>query len=270
MKKKTAILMVALCCMIVTACTSGDVQSIADAGADAAEEIVNKAKEQKTVNNVELNSEEEMQEYALSYLKDKYDREFVIDKTYYKYKQKSNGNDSPMILNARVHPEDDDHLVAAFYLEDTGMIQEDFAVIQHQYEVEDILFPQFEEQGLEGRIIIDSSEMKEVPEDITAKQIIHDENVSIQVYQLVDRDHDRTEDFPLVRKWLDYLYTCDFQWVFGLAAEDDPDYFLLQIGCTDKGYHTGDEWSDKELLEDAEFTEISTKKRKKNYDKSGE
>ncbi len=221
--------------------------------------------------NIDVHSEQEMLDFALSYLDQKYDEQFVIDKSYYKYKHKNGHEDAPMVLNARFHPIGDDHLVGAFYLEEPNIISDNYSIIMHQYEVEDVLFPEFAKQDLSAVISIDASQIRgDLDKDISAEEIIYDDRVTIQVYQPVNRNADMKENLPLIRKWLDYLYTCDYEWDFGLIAEDDNNYILFQINKSDCGYQSADDWSDEELLYRAEIMEDFTKEFKEKYDKTGE
>ncbi len=87
--------------------------------------------------DVMLHSEEEMRQFALSSLDEKYSESFVIDESFYRYKHKNGHEDIPIILNVRIRPESDDNLCAAFYLTEYGSIIDNYSIIRHQYEVED-------------------------------------------------------------------------------------------------------------------------------------
>ncbi|MCR5719964.1 MAG: hypothetical protein K6F84_05310 [Lachnospiraceae bacterium] len=270
--KKTLIFIIAiLCCTFITGCSKSKPSKVMDIAEDVAEYVSDKTSSYTKVKNVNVHTEDEMLEFALSYLEEKYGEEFVIDKSFYKYKHKNGHEDAPMVLNARVRPVSDDSLVAAFYLEEPNLIRDNYSAVSHLHEVEDVLFLEFEEHGLEGTIIIDASSLDEdLDEDVTAEDIIYNDKIDIKIYQPVNKDGEMEDNLPLIRKWLDYLYTCDYNWDFGLVAEDDSDYILFQINKFDHGYNSSAEWSDKELLDRAEFAELTTKKRKEKYDKSDE
>ena len=271
MHRTSILLIFLLCSAFITGCSGSKTQRVIDIAGDAAVYVMEKTSDNRKLKDVNVHSEEEMLEFAFSYLEEKYGEEFVIDKSYYKYKHKNGHEDAPMVLNARFRPVSDASLVAAFYLEEPGLIYDDYSVISHLHEVEDVLLPDFAGHGLEGMIVLDSSLITEdLDKNVTAEDIIYDDRIYIKVYQPVNRDSDMEDNLPLIRKWLDYLYTCDYNWDFGLVAEDDTDYILFQVNKDDHGYQSGDDWSNEELLSSAEFTELTTKKRKANYDKSDE
>ena len=260
---RIAILIISvICCAFLTGCSGSKVQKVKDIAGDTADYVTEKTSEYKKLKDVNVHTEEEMLEFALSYLEEKYDEKFVIDKSYYKYKHKNGHEDAPMILNARFRPVSDDHLVAAFYVTEPNSIIDNYSMIKHQYDVEDYILPELAERGLDGYITISCPLIKgKVDDDITVEDIIYDEGVDIMFYQPVDPEIPMKDNLPLIRKWMDYLYTCDYEWFFSLTDENNPELLLYQLYKNDHGYTSADDWDDEEILRQAETIYEDSKRR---------
>ena len=65
--------------------------------------------------------------------------------------------------------------------------------------------------------------------------------------ELKDDIHDY---LPEIRRWIDFLYSLDYNcdWYFAMTSEDDynDQYFTIMKG--DHGYTSADDWTDEEIL----------------------
>ena len=106
-----------------------------------------------------------------------------------------------------------------------------------------------DEYGVSGIVDISYPYMTGIMEDgLSAEDIIYDGNSCIRFFQKTEPKEDITEYIPTIRKWLEYLYTCDFEWYFTLADENDRYYSYAGISKGDHMYTSADQWTDENFL----------------------
>ena len=208
--------------------------------------------------DVEVHSEEEMREFALNCLEEKYGKPFVIDESYYVYEHFNGHENMPMILNARAYPEGDENDICAFYVKEPNFFKDNYSVNSYLPQIEDKIFPEMEKYGIEGKFdLIYPLSTGTVGDNLSVDDIIYNNGATIYFYQEVEEESDISAYIPLVRKWLDFLYTCDYDWYFTLTAEGNINYQYIGISKGDFGYTSTDEWSDERIIHHIE-TSISS------------
>ena len=247
--KKKLFVPVCIVCLLATGCSKDDVNSVKKTMRETVRSIKEEVEEYNMHKDIEVHSEEEMREFALNCMEEKYGKPFLIDETYCNYVHFNGHEDMPMVLYARAYPEGDEKDICGLFVEEPNTFKDNYSVKLYRHEIEDVIFPKMEQYDLEGEIEIDYPLMVgTIGDDLSAEDIMYDRNTCIDFFQPVDKEEDIREYIPLVRKWLDFLYTCDYEWYFALTDKENFYYQFIGISKGDHGYTTEEEWSDEQLL----------------------
>ncbi|MCR5608911.1 MAG: hypothetical protein K6G26_07595 [Lachnospiraceae bacterium] len=260
--KKKLLLLVFIVGLIVLGCSKTNLSS--------AKKTVNTIKEQVDEYNkykdVEVHSEEEMREFALKCLEEKYGKKFLIDESYCEYEHFNGHEDKPMTLYARAYPECEKKETCGLFVEEPNIFKDNYFVNLYLPDIEDFIIPEMDKYDLKGELDIDYPLMAgTIGDSLSAKDIIYDTNTRIVFLQPVEKKDDIQEYITIVRKWLNFLYTCDYEWYFALTDKEDSYYQYIGISKGDLGYSSEKEWTDEDLLSIMEFCIESSEKDKKNY-----
>ncbi len=221
---------------------------------EVAHDVKESVEEYKLHKDVDVHTEEEMRAFALECLEQKYGKPFLIDETYCEYEHFNGHEDKPMVLYARAYPEGDEKDICGLYVEEPNIFKDNYSVNYYLPEIEEKIFPEMEQYGVEGKIEIDYPLMTgTIADNLSAEDVIYDGSTRLFFYQEVAEESDISAYIPLIRKWMDFLYTCDYDWYFALTAEGDLNYQFFGISKGDYGYTSSDEWSDERIIDDIEF-----------------
>ena len=253
MRKKNLLAFLYVGCFMLAGCSMEKV----DSAKQTVEEVVHDVKESVEVykmhKDVEVHTEEEMRAFALECLEEKYGKPFLIDETYCEYEHLNGHEDKPMALYARAYPEDDEKDVCGLLVEEPNIFKDNYSVNYYLPKIEEKIFPEMEKYGVKGQIEIEYPLMTgTIGENLSAEDVIYDGNTKIYFYQEVADQSDISAYIPLIRKWMNFLYTCDFKWYFTLTAEGNINYQYIGISKSDYGYTSSDEWSDERIIEEIE------------------
>lgn len=249
MKKRIIAAILIGTAILTSACSSQDLDTLkkdTKRVVKVTEDIVKYKNEYK---DIDVHTEEEMREFALEALKNKYGKEFAIDETYCKYNHVNGHDYNPMQLRARAYPVDDPEDVCGIRVREPNEFEDTYSVNKYNSVVAEYLKPQMDEYGVSGIVDISYPDMTGIMEDgLSAEDIIYDGNSCIRFVQITEQKEDITEYIPTIRKWLEYLYTCDFEWYFTLADENDRYYSYAGISKGDHMYTSADQWTEENLL----------------------
>ncbi len=223
----------------------------------AKEEIDNILNE-RNYKDVNVRTKEEMGDFALRCLKDKYGKEFVIDyETFSRYKDGSDTDDGRALLKARAFPSDEPSEVCGITVKEPNIFKDDYYCYLYKDEIKKIIDPQLEAYGLEHDFqIYNDVQLEGLPDEkITAEEFLANRGTEIWFDIPVDEQEDVKEYIPIIRKWMDFLYSTDeFDWYFSLCSkyEFNKYYFTLKKGDGKK--QSSSEWSDEEILQEIDRT----------------
>ena len=199
--------------------------------------------------DIKVHTEDEMRAFALECLEVKYGKTFKIDESYCQYVHKDGHEEMPMILSARAYPEDDPMDLCGILVEEPNIFKDNYSVKLYRQEIEEIITPEMEKYKVNGQIEIDYPLMSgTIGDDLRATDIIYDDDTCICFYQEVDEE-DKDTLIPLIRKWLDFLYSCDYDWYFALVDKNENDNQLFCVSKGDFGYTSSKEWSDERIID---------------------
>lgn len=197
--------------------------------------------------NADVHTEEEMKDFALQCLKDKYgyNFEFEQDLTY----AHENGHENrPLYLNGHVHVVGNETLRCYFEVTEPNIFRDNYA---SNYYKEDIIayltdkigdMPSAYEIEVTNRI---SNTVFDPNMDF--KDFLYQCDCEVSYTAYVPATDDPHEYIPIIRKWMDVMYNADYDWYFELHDIQDKDlcYFTLHPG--DNGYDSTDDWDDETI-----------------------
>lgn len=233
-------------CLALTGCSKDQAKKTTKNLVRSVVENVNEYQQHK---DVEVHTEEEMREFALQCLEERYGKKFQIDEAYCVYGHLNGHEELPMTLRARVYAEEDAGKIGGIFVEEPNIFQDNYSVMLYLDAVEAVIRPEMEKYGLEGAIQISYPlVVGTIGDDLSAEDILYDDSTCICFYAAVEREDDPDAYLPLIRKWLDFLYTCDYMWYFALAYEGDLDRQVIGISKGDYLHTSQEEWTDEEIL----------------------
>ncbi len=209
---------------------------------------------------IEVHTQEEMEAYALSSLKDRYGKEFAIDHdTFCKYGHFNGHEDKEMVLRARAYPVDAPEDYCGIYVKEPNYFSENYYVYQFKDEIGQKIYPAMQEYGLDNDFYIDAT-LKTLPvaPDMTADELLYDPDTTINFKVYMPKEEDYSVYFPVIRQWAEFLYSdsVDYDWYFSINSEDDPllSYFSMYKG--EHSYTSADQWTDEDFIDGFEDWEI--------------
>lgn len=217
--------------------------------------LAQSVKEYNMHKDVEVHTEEEMKEFALKCLEEKYGKKFLIDDAHCHYNHFNGHEEQPMVLRAKAYPEEDESDICGIFVEEPNVFQDNYSINFYRQEIEEKIVPEMDKFGIEGKIEFDYPYMTgTIGNNLSAEDIIYDKNTCICFFPSAAMESDMSVYIPLIRKWLDFLYTCDYDWYFALTDEEDMDYQFIGISKGDYGYTSSDQWSDEKIMEGIDGT----------------
>ena len=179
----------------------------------------------------------------------KYGKDFAIDESYCKYGHVNGHEENSMQLRARAYPVNDPSDICGIKVVEPNKFSDTYSENKYKSVVEERLRPDMEKYGLEGAIEIEYPYMVGIMEDgLSADDVIYGPNSCIRFVDRSEKKNDTSEYIPIIRKYLEYLYTCDFEWYFTIADENDRYYQYVGISKGDHNYTSANEWTDENLL----------------------
>lgn len=262
MKLKIKILTLLLPCLLLAGCANAvDVAK----GAVESEKTYQEMKEY--AKDAHVHSEEEMCDFALSCLKKKYGEDFAIDKSYYDYDH-FNGHtqSSIMELRTKAYPVNDPDKVFALYVMEPNTFKDNYFQYRYKDDIAEIIAPEMEKYGLTGDFVINYPLLQgTVNEAMTSEQFLYASGTELCFYIPVEELANNEDYIPEIRKWLSYLYTCDYDWYFALCKADDTNFQYFGTTKGDNGVTSYDEVTDEMLLQQIETSiEMSNYRLYKN------
>ncbi len=251
--KKAKILVIAFS-MAFVLCGCSNALSTANVAKEKVENMLN----ENNYKDVEVHTKEEMCDFALGCLKDKYGKEFVIDyEKFCKYKEGKDTDSGKALLKARAYPVDAPSEVCGFTVEEPNKFKDDYYAYLYKDEIKEIIDPQLEKYGLEHDFqIYNDVQLAGLPdENITAEEFLANKGTEIWFDIPVDEQEDVNDYLPTIRKWLDFLYSTDeFDWYFSLCSKDEFNKYYFTLKKGDGMKNSSDEWTDEELLTEIDRT----------------
>lgn len=256
--KKILFVLICAGCLMMTGCSTDEVDSVKETVGETARVVKESVDTYNRHKDIEVHSEEEMREFALNCLEEKYGKTFVIDEGYCEYEHFNGHENMPMTLRARAYLEGDENVTCGLYVEEPNIFKDNYSAKCYLPQIKEKIFPEMEKYGIEGEIELEYPvSTGTVGDNLSADDIIYDGSAQIYFYQEVEEESDISAYIPLVRKWLDFLYNCDYDWYFTLTAEGNINYQYIGITKGDFGYTSTDEWSDERIIHHIE-TSISS------------
>ena len=200
-----------------------------------------------TYKDVNVSTEEDMKAYALERLEEKYKQAFEIEEIFV-YGHQDGEEDMPMYLNGKVHVVGNESLYCCFSVTQPHLFTDNYEM---NYYKEDII--KYAKESIKGvsddyKIQIDHSLTAKVYDSkMDYKEYLYDGLCCIRYTVCVEDSEDYHTYIPMIRKWMDALYTLDYEWFFEVCDKDGQWYFTLDPG--DNGFDSSDDWDDKMIYE---------------------
>ena len=199
--------------------------------------------------DVNVSTEEDMKAYALERLQEKYNQTFEIEEII-NYDHKNGEEDMPMNLTGRGHVVGDESLYCYFEVIQPHGFKDDYAT---NYYKDDIT--EYVKKGLKGissdyeLYINHHLTVKTYDPKMDYKEYLQDGLCCIDYTAYVDESEDYHTYIPLIREWMDALYTADYKWYLKICSRQDNDklYFTLDPG--DYGFNSSDDWDDEKIYD---------------------
>lgn len=249
MKKKLIVTTILIGMMTLSACSKESMSTLTKDVKGAVKIVKDEAKYSDEYKDIDVHTESEMRSFALDALKNKYGKEFKIDESYCKYNHQNGRDTEPLQLRARAYPIDDPDDVCGIRVVEPNNFSDTYSINKYNPVVSEYLKPKMQEYGLTGDVEISYPYMVGIMEDgLSAEDIMNDGQACIRFYEKTEKKEDITEYIPTIRKWLDFLYTCDFEWYFALVDENDKYYQYAGISKGDHRYTKAEQWTDDNLI----------------------
>ena len=248
MKKSLVILTLTLSCILIGGC-----------GMDhkIVEDTINKLKEESKYKDVEVHTEEEMKDYALLRLKEKYNKEFEFEEDL-RYRPE---NDDIMCLNGHAHVIGDEELRCYFGVTEPNQFRDNYASNYYKEDIKKYLEPTLKNISSEYEISVGYDiNSKVFDPEMDFKKYLYNDKCEIYYTAYVKEVSDYHQYIPIIREWMEVLYKADYKWYFELHDIDDKDKYYFTLDPGDNGFNSPEDWKDeliyKYILSRLEFQEL--------------
>lgn len=244
LKKLIGIICAAVCTsMIISGCTGKDIYNEAVALKDY----------KKMTASYDVHTEEEMREFALYCLEEKYGVPFEFKDEYVHYGHINGHEELSLELWGRAYNSDNNDYYCGFSVVEPNSFSDDYFVNWYIDDVKSVIRPQMEYHDISGEIEL-SYPLLATPldRDLTAEEVLAMSKMQLIFFLPTELKEDIHDYLPELRRWIDFLYSLEYNcdWYFAMTSEDDQNdqYFTIMKG--DHGYTSADDWTDEEILSD--------------------
>ena len=118
-------------------------------------------------------------------------------------------------------------------------------------DVKSIIEPELEKHNISAFIDLSYPLLQTtLDSDLTVEDVLGMSEMQLSFYWPTELKDDIHDYLPEIRRWIDFLYSLDYNcdWYFAMTSEDDynDQYFTIMKG--DHGYTSADDWTDEEIL----------------------
>ena len=220
-----------------------------------AKEVFNEISDLKDYNDMvtsyDVHTEEEMRDFALYCLEEKYGVPFELSEDYSHYGHINGHEELSLALRGRAYNRDNEDYFCGFSVVEPNHFSDNYFVTWYLDDVKSIIEPELEKQEISAFIDLSYPLLQTtLDSDLTAEDILGMSNMQLSFYWPTELKDDIHDYLPEIRRWIDFLYSLDYNcdWYFAMTSEDDynDQYFTIMKG--DHGYTSADDWTDEEIL----------------------
>ena len=214
----------------------------------------NEIKGRVMFSDVEAHTLDEMHDFALYALQEKYGIEFELDTENDVYGHKNGHDDMPIELVGSAYPKGNKEDMCRYEIVEPNTFYDNYSSNKYKTQINEYLQAQMDEYGVQGR-----AEAKRKPSaDIFEGELDIPKYLSnglVTVYYEMDVPEDVTDEEIMagIRPWMDLCYTRHFDWYFRVYQGED---IVFTLSDSDHGHKSSGEWSDEEILETIHNTRL--------------
>ena len=196
-----------------------------------------------------LYTENDMVEYALARLEEKYHVTFEIEPDGRMFGHQDGNEKKPLNLRAYGHPVGNEEERFFVIVTESGGFRDNYWVFEYQNEVAELVKKDLEAFDLEADIEVDYPATEEKPAaDLTAQQLIYDPECILFFEPQVDDQETQEGYVPVIRQWMRFLYGLDYNWYLEVHRKSDQ-ALLFTLDPGDNGFKSEEDWSDERIAE---------------------
>lgn len=211
--------------------------------------MTNDIQEKMKYKDIEVHTEDEMKEFALESLKEKYKQEFEFVDDFI-YEHEDGEENKPMYLNGYAYVATNRELGCYFEVREPNKFVDDYATNYYEDDIKQYLKESLK-GGLSDYEIFISYNLSDrtFKPTMNFRKYLYDDNCCINYTAYVEQSEDVHTYIPLIREWMKELYKADYRWYFELHDTENKSkkYFTLYPG--DNGFDSVDDWTDDYIYE---------------------